>query len=193
MKCKCYRQMHNFKSSVCDDSNIGAQFSLPLESSASKAAWRHRKGYSMGSYAQENLNLQKFLSQTASLICSVQKYLDMHTHTYFVLCYVLGSTASRLYCSLLIFTVRNWGGGKRQNRRRIQGSLSCSAPCPVQMHTSGSPYAGRGLQGGGGRGTPSTCPALTGLSPPQNAPARQRDLQWHSGSKVEVFNRYLKS
>lgn len=90
-----------------------------------------------------------------------------HTHLFcFILCYVLGSTASRLYCSLLIFRVRNWEGGKRQNRRRIQGSLSCSAPCPVQMHTSGSPYAGRGLQGGGGRGTPSTCPALTGLSPP---------------------------
>lgn len=146
MKCKWYRQMHNFKSSVCDDSNIGAQFSLPLESSGSKAAWRHRKGYSTGSHAQENLNLQEFLSQAASLNSSVQKYIVTHTHT----C-VLSSTVS----SLLIFRLRNWGGGKRQNRRRIQGGLSCTAPCPAQMHTSGSPYAGQLLQGAWGTGTPA--------------------------------------
>lgn len=135
MKCKWYRQMRNRKSSVCDDSNIRAGFSLPLQSSASKAARRHGKGYSMGSHAQGNLNLQEFLSQRASLDCSVKRriYGCPHTHAR-----ILSSTGCTLYCSPFNFKLRNWGGGKTGGGPREV----CPALHPAQMHTSGSPPAG---------------------------------------------------
>lgn len=91
----------------------------------------------------------KFLSQEALLNCSVKKLCSYTPHTY-----VLNSRDSSLYCSLLIFRLMNWRGGKRRNRRRTQGGPSCPAPCP-DAHIW-QPLCRAGLQGVRG-----TCPALS--------------------------------
>jgi len=47
---------------LCVTTQCWSRVSLPLQSSVSKAAWKHGKGYTVGSRAQGNLNSKKYLS-----------------------------------------------------------------------------------------------------------------------------------
>lgn len=111
-----------------------------------------------------------------------------HTHTQAHL-YVSSSPGSSLCCSLLIFGLRDWGEGKRQNRRRSQGDVPCPTPSPdVHIWQSHSREEGA-------RGTPGAWPALSRGVPCLTktlGPVSSTGLSSGAWAAKWVFNIYLK-
>lgn len=170
-----------------------SRLSLPLQRCASKAAWGHGKGNSMGSCAQGNLNLQKCLSQADSLNCSVKNVqLHTHTHTHIFFMCVLSSPGSSLYCSFLIFRLRSCGEGKRQNRGRTQGDVPHTQSRCTHL---AAPKQGEGCRERGRGAHLERGQHLAGESPPSPkhlGQCRAAGLGSGAWAAKWVFNIYLK-
>lgn len=184
MKCKWYRQMRNFKSSVCHDSNIGAGFLslcrdvlLKLHGGMEKGIrWVH---VLRNTWICRNFFLKQIHSIVVWKMCS---YTHTPTPTYTFIC----SKQSRFQSLLYSLNLQP----EELGRGRTGGGLRemCPAPHPVQMCTSGSPKAVRGLRAEGGEGH-TWCVASTQQGSPlphQNpwASVEQRAQQWCLGSKM---------
>lgn len=192
MKCKWYRQMHNFKSSVCHDSNIGAGFLSLCRDVLLKLHGGMEKGIRCLHVLRETWICRNFLLKQIHSIVVWKMCSYTHTHIYIFI--YSSRPGSSLYCSLLIFMLRGEKGrGRTEGRPR--------EICPALPHTQSrcahlaAPKQGEGCGEREERGTPGTWPALSrgGPSLPKTlGPESSRGLSSGSRAAKWVFNIYLK-